>query len=93
MESSSGMLKIVRGAREVARARGNGNRSSNNNRKKNSVVGHSNPKQKNKRRSRVPGQVGVAVRREDSSRGPLSPSDNRYGERGDHVANITVYSL
>ncbi|CAM9768871.1 unnamed protein product [Pylaiella littoralis] len=69
------MLNIVRGAREVARARENRKRSS-----KTSAVGHSNPKQ-NKRLSRVPGQVGVAVRRDDSSRHPLPAFDSSHVER------------
>lgn len=72
----TGVLKIVRGAKDIAKARGNRNRGS-----ESPGRGKSKSKSRqNKGLSRVRGQVGVAVRRDDNN-GPLQAYGSRYGER------------
>lgn len=61
----NGVLKIVRGARDVAKFRGDLN------------IGSS--ATQNNGRSRVRGQLGVVVRRDDNN-GPLPAYESRYGE-------------
>ncbi|CAM9966630.1 unnamed protein product [Scytosiphon promiscuus] len=71
------ILKIARGVRDVAKARGNRNPSSEIPAATNRFSNSNNP---SKGRSRAMGHVGVAVRRDDTSR--LVPTDDSiFGER------------
>ena len=77
----NGVLKIVRGARDVAKARGNSNTRS-----------KATTSRQNNGRSRMRGQVGVAVRRDDNN-GPLAAYDRRYGERQIRVDELALSML